>query len=483
MSKEILVNVEPQETSVAIVNNGHLEEFYVERPQNRTIVSNIYKGKIEAIVTSISACFVDIGQKRNGFLYLDEVPDTLESVDIVSKTKDQKFKKGQELLIQVVKEPFGLKGPRLTTHISLAGRYLVLMPQDVQRGISRRIDDIKERIRLQKILDEIKLPPDMGFIVRTVCVGKDKRELLRDARLLLKIWQRVKKVANRKTAPSLVYEEYDLLLRILRDSFTEDVTKVIVDSKNEFKRIYRFVRAFLGPLYKRIELYQKETPLFEYKQIEKQIRSIFESRVYLKCGGYLVIEPTEGLVVIDVNSGHFKKRLAPEEMALRVNSEAAEEIARQIRLRNLGGIVVMDFIDMSKESYRRTVLNILKNAFKQDKAKTDILGISKFGVVEMTRERVYQTVESISYQACPYCRGKGKVKSAFTMSIEILKRIKDFIQTSKVYQRDVRIEVHSDVVSLLDQQKDALRLIERRYRRKFLICPNEKLHIEEVIIT
>ena len=486
MSKEILINIESQETQVAIVDNGNLEEFYVERPQHRTIVGNIYKGRIESVVASIAACFVDIGKEKNGFLYLEEVPDILESADIQAKPKSvdvKDVKKGQEVLVQVVKEQFGLKGPRITTHIGLAGRYLVLMPQDAQRGISRRIEDPVERIRLHKILEELNLPKEMGYIVRTVCVGKDKKELARDARFLFKNWQRIKKIASRKHSPALIYEEYDLALRVLRDSFTEEVSRVVIDSKQEFRRVYGFVRSFLGPLYKRLELYQKDTPLFEHRQIEKQINNIFEAKAYLKCGGYLVIEPTEGLVVIDVNSGHFKKKLSQDEMAFKVNSEAAEEVARQIKLRNLGGIVVIDFIDMTREYQRREVLNILKRSFESDKAKTDIIGISKFGVVEMTRERVYQTVESMSYQACPYCKGKGKIKSPFTVSIEIPKRIKEFIQDSKVYKRDVVIEVNPQVLAFVDQQKNALSVIEHRYRRHFLIQPNANLHIEEIIIT
>jgi len=425
MSKEILVNIEPQEKRVALVQDGQLQEFYIERPQDRTIVGNIYKGKIEAVLPSLGAAFVDIGLPKKGFLYLSEIEFAFESVDEPKAQKDKEIKKGQEVLVQVVKESFGTKGPRLSTHIGLAGRYLVIMPQDKQVGISRRIEDDIERRRLRQIFNELKLPKDVGFIVRTAACGKSKQELGRDAQFLYKLWKRLEKIVEQKKAPSLIYEEYDLTLRAIRDSFTEDVTKLIVDSKPEYYRIQNFMRTFLSYLAKKVEFYRGDD-LFAEKDIERQIARINESKVYLKSKAYLVIEPTEGLVVIDVNSGGFKKRFNQEETAFKVNTEAAIEAARQLVLRDLGGIIVIDFIDMEKEGHRREIFNILKKALSNDRAKYDILGISKFGVVEMTRERIHKTVQMLSFQTCPYCQGRGRVKSATTIAIYALKELRGF---------------------------------------------------------
>ncbi|MFA6358212.1 MAG: Rne/Rng family ribonuclease, partial [Candidatus Omnitrophota bacterium] len=361
MSKEILINAESQEKRVAIVEDGVLLEFHIERPQDRTIVGNIYKGRIEAVMPSIGAAFVDIGLPKNGFLYLSEIESAYESVEAPEQTPVKEVKKGQEVLVQVVKESFGTKGPRLSTQIGLAGRYLVIMPLDKQGGISRRIEDETERRRLKDIFKKIKFPDAVGFIVRTAASGRSEQELIRDAQFLYKLWAKLEKTAQGKKAPALIYEEYDLALRAIRDSFTEDVTKLIVDSKPEFYRIQHFMRTFLNYLCKKVELYRGDD-LFGAKDVEKQINHIFESHVYMKSKAYLIIEPTEGLVVIDVNSGGFKKKVNQEEMAFKVNCEAAIEIARQLVLRDLGGIVVIDFIDMEREGHRRELLNIFKNA-------------------------------------------------------------------------------------------------------------------------
>jgi ribonuclease G len=480
MPKEILINVEPQEKRVAIISDGKLDEFYIERPQDKTIVGNIYKGKIEAVLPSLGAAFVDIGLPKKGFLYLSEIEFAFESLDEPQQIKACEIKKGQEVLVQVVKESFGTKGPRLSTHIGLAGRYLVLMPQDKQIGISRRIEDEAERRRLRAILGELKLAKDVGFIVRTACSGKTKQVLMRDAQFLLKLWRRLEKLIQQKKAPSLIYEEYDLTLRVIRDSFTDDVAKLVVDSKPEFYRIQHFMKSFLSYLTKRLELF-KGDDLFEKNDIEKQINRIFESKVYLKSKAYLVIEPTEGLVVIDVNSGGFKKKLTQEETAFKVNCEAAVEVARQLILRDLGGIIVIDFIDMAKESHRREVLSLLKKALSNDRAKYDILGISKFGLVEMTRERIHKTVQTLSYQICPYCQGMGKVKSAMTMAIYALKELKRFLKGKAL--KEVNINLAPAVIDEVLKDKENLRLIEHRFRTKINLISNPALHIEDIRIS
>ncbi|MDP2943933.1 MAG: Rne/Rng family ribonuclease [Candidatus Omnitrophota bacterium] len=481
MTKEILINVEPQEKRVAIIENAQLEEFYLERPQDRTIVGNIYKGKVEAVVSSIGAAFVDIGLPKKGFLYLSEISETFEPVEENKVIKNIEVKTGQEVLVQVVKESFGTKGPRLSTHIGLPGRYLVLMPQDAHLGISRRIENEAERKRLKQILVELKLPKDVGFILRTAAVGKSKRELWRDARFLIKLWARVKKVNQRRTTPGLVYEEYDLVLRAIRDYFTEDVSKLIIDSKDEFRRIRHFMNTFLGYLAKRVELY-KGYDLFKDRDIERQINKIFENKVYLKSKVYLVIEQTEGLVVIDVNSGGFKKSKNPEEMAFKVNSEAAIEIARQLRLRNLGGIIVIDFIDMEREGHRQGVFDILNKELSKDKAKYDVLGISKFGVVEMTRERIHRTTTMLSYQECPYCKGKGRVKSPLTISIYALKELRRFL-SERPDMRSLNIILNPSVYQEVFKEKLTLTAIERRFKAKINLLSDPALHIEDIKIS
>ncbi|MFH1888535.1 MAG: Rne/Rng family ribonuclease [Candidatus Omnitrophota bacterium] len=479
MSKEILINIESQEKRSAIVNAGRLEEFYIERPQDKTIVGNIYKGKIEAALPSIGAAFVDIGLPKKGFLYLSEIEYSFESLETQSPSKMDQIKKGQEVLVQVVKESFGTKGPRLSCHIGLAGRYLVLMPQENQVGVSRRIEDDEERKRLRRVLSELKLAKDVGFIVRTAASGRSKRELQRDADFLTKLWKRLEKIAQSKKAPALVYEEYDLTLRVIRDSFTEDVSKLIVDSKTEYYRIQNFMRTFLNYLRNKVELYRGDN-LFEDKDIERQVNKIFEARVYLKSKGYLIIEPTEGLVVIDVNSGGFAKKLNQEDTAFKVNCEAAVEAARQLILRDLGGIIVIDFIDMERENHRREVLNILKKSLNNDRAKFDILGISKFGLVEMTRERIHRTVHTISYQACPYCQGKGKVKSPVTMSIYALKELKRFLKGKSL--RQVNITLNPAVIDELLKDRDSLNIIERKFKTSINFISDPLSHADEIKI-
>ncbi len=480
MPREILINVEPQEKRVAIVSDGQLQEYYIERPQDRTIVGNIYKGKIEAVLPSLGAAFVDIGLIKKGFLYLSEIEFAFESaVDTPKAQAPKEIKKGQEVLVQVVKESFGTKGPRLSTHIGLAGRYLVIMPQDKQVGISRRIEDDLERKRLRQIFNELKLPKDVGFIVRTAACGKSKQELMRDAQFLYKLWKRLEKIVEQKKAPSLIYEEYDLTLRAIRDSFTEDVSKLLVDSKPEFYRIQHFMRTFLSYLSKKVEFYRGDD-LFTEKDIERQISRIYESRVYLKSKAYLVIEPTEGLAVIDVNSGGFKKKFSQEETAFKVNCEAAQEAARQLVLRDLGGIIVIDFIDMEKEGHRREVLNTLKKALSNDRAKYDILDISKFGVVEMTRERIHKTVQMLSYQLCPYCAGRGKVKSPITTAIYALKELKRFLKGKSL--KEVSLTLSPSIIDEILKNKDDLKAIEYKFKVKINLISNPTLHIEEIRI-
>lgn len=426
MAKEIIINIRDKEKRVAVVKDGKLEEFFLEMSEDQALLGNIYKGRIDSVVPSINAAFVDIGIGKNGFLYLSEMSNPLIDQEIgtpkgflgrilkkkTKATPSKAYAKGDEVLVQVVKEPFGTKGARLTTQISLPGRFLVLMLQDrTTTGVSRRIAEVDERSRLRQILSELNFGKGISFIVRTASSGKGKRELIRDAKFLFKLWQRIRNSAQRQKAPALIYKEYDLMWRIVRDSLTEDVEAVFVDSRQEFSKLLRFVKTLIGGhLIKKIHLYKDTTPLFESKKIETETKKIYERKVFLKSGAYVVIEPTEGLTVVDVNSGKFKSHSEPEVAAFQVNMEAAPEIARQLRLRDVGGIIVIDFIDMSREGHRRQVFEALKKALASDHNKTEVFGISRLGLVEMTRERAGKTIESKSFENCPYCKGTGKLK-------------------------------------------------------------------------
>ncbi len=437
MSKEILIQIKEGERRVAILEHNKLDDFYIEVDRQQSILGNIYKGRVESILPSINGAFVDIGQEKNGFLYLTDAVNPLIEEEIsgprkfldkflnkIEKKKEREkeretkehhkhpsFTQGQEILVQVVKEPFGNKGARLTTHVTLAGRFVVYMPYDKHMGISKKIESNEERHRLKDVLKEFTFAKTGGFIVRTASLQQGKRELARDAKFLWTIWQRIKKLSDEKKSPALVYKEYDLIWKVVRDFLTENVDRLIIDSEEEFLKMRKFVHTLIGRhMVNKIHLYKGNTPLFDAKNVSPELNKIYDQRVYLKSGAYVVIEPTEGLTVVDVNSGKFRAKASPEEAAFLVNQEAAPEIARQLRLRDLGGIIVIDFIDMNKEVHKRRVLETLQEALTKDHAKTEVNKISSLGLVEMTRERTGKTVESISFTDCPYCEGRGRVK-------------------------------------------------------------------------
>jgi len=338
--KEILINYEHQERRVAILEEGRLSNYFVERLTDRTVLGNIYKGKVENVVPSVGAAFVGIGAEKNGFLYLNDSIHQVLDEDLhenggrpPKRGAPMTLKAGQELIVQVTKEPFGTKGARLTTHISLPGRYCVLMPYERHFGISKRIGDDKERRRLRDILKQLKVPDHMGLILRTVAEGATPKELERDLTLLVRLWERIEKAARHRQAPFLIYEDYDLVLRMLRDYYNDEIGSIWIDSKEEFKRVLRFIRSYMARLSQTVRLYREKEPLFEKKGIEEEIERLYSNKVLLKSGAYIIIEPTEGLTVIDVNSGKFRRRnISQEKMAFSVNCESAREIARQLRL-------------------------------------------------------------------------------------------------------------------------------------------------------
>ena len=502
MPKEILISAEEQEIRMAILEKGRLEEFYVERKSRDQLMGNIYKGKVESILPGIGAAFVNLGLERNGFLYLsdvasphylfDEEEETLVNGERGGRGADNRslaekgaelLKKGEDILVQVVKEPFGRKGARLTTHITLPGRYLVAMPYNSHVGVSKRIQDPRERERLRSLLNSLRLPKDMGFIVRTVGHGKGKKEFWRDTRYLANLWHRIKVKSKRSSSPSLIHEEHDLVLRTIRDSFSGEVEKLMIDSKAEYKKALHFLKSIVPELQSKLVYYQDGTPLFKKKGIEEEIEKIYSRKVYLKSGAYIVIEKTEGLVAIDVNTGKFTGKKKQEDTAFKVNLEAAEEIARQVRLRDIGGIIVIDFIDMMMEEHRRQLFRSLVDAFRRDRAKTNILSISEIGIVEMTRQRMRQDPESVSFQSCPYCQGRGSIKSVETVAILAIREIKKFLRQMGAHSEGI-VSVHPDVgIYLLKDNRRALSTLEREFNARIILCEDPKLHLEDVKIS
>lgn len=490
MQKEILINVEPQEKRVAVVEGNALEQYYIERPSEVSLVGNIYKGIVNSIMSGIGAAFVDIGFGKNGFLYVSDMISPSQEFDLLDASNhlvrhgprpkpsdiDKLVKKNQEVLVQVLKEPIGTKGPRLTTHIGIPGRFVVLMPFDHHMGISKKVTDTKERERLRQILRKIMPNLHMGLIVRTAGVGKSEVDFKREIRYLIALWRKIKTQANRVKAPHLIHEEYSLTFRILRDIFSEDVSRVLVDNRDEYKKLRHFANAIMPSMKRKLMLYQERTALFDSRGIEKEIEKLYNKKIELKCGGYIFIEETEGLIAIDVNSGSFSKKHM-EETAFKVNSEAAIEIARQIRLRDIGGIIIIDFIDMEKEKNRREIFDMLVNAFKKDRAKINILKMSEFGIVQMTRQRIRKGVRKVSYKDCPYCRGRGSVKSATTMAIEVLRAIKKQIEKAKL--KEVRSYVHSEVANyLLNEDRPSITKLESLYKTRIVIIAEPEMHVE-----
>lgn len=494
MGKEILINIEPQEKRLAILENKALEEFSVERIGEKRLVGNVFKGRVSSVVPAVKAAFVSLGLEKNGYLYLADIVGLgmeFESLDKEEeelkpprgiqphKSIDQLVKKGQEVLVQVTKEPFGTKGSRLTTHISLPGRYIVLLPFDRHLGISRRISDDKERVRLKEILRGLEVPKEMGVIIRTAGIGQSKRELGRDLKYLLGIWHKIKIGAAKKQAPAQLHEEYDLTLRVARDYLTEDVEKLVIDNRDEYRKIQHFLSAVAPHLRAKVELYEGDIPLYDRKMIEKEVEKIFERKVPLKCGGYIVIEPTEGLVAIDVNSGKFTEKKSLEETAFAVNMEAAREVARQVRLRDLGGIIVIDFIDMMQAGKRRKVFEALIDSLKRDKAKTDVSPLSEICLVEMTRQRMRRSIESMSFRECPYCQGRGLIKSVSTVSIQALRKVKKYLKETK--KKQVELHVNPEVTSrLFNEDRPAIESIERVFHARIIVKADPLLHVEEI---
>jgi ribonuclease G len=502
MSKDILINVEPREVRVAVVEENRLTDFFVERKDAQQLVGNIYKGKVTAIVPGIGAAFVDIGLEKNGFLYVADVmtraydseeeilPENRNRPSPVKKGRgsiEEKLKINDAVLVQVVKEPLGRKGARLTTQISLPGKHIVIMPNDPHIGISKRISDKAQRMRIRSILEKLRIPQEIGVIVRTAGEKAESREFERDLRYLLRLWSNISRAAQKAPMPFLLHEESELVIRILRDVLTEEVRNVFIDSRDEYKKALRFLNYFSRHLRTKLSYYAQDTPLFKKMGIDREIEKLYKRLVQLRSGGYIVIEQTESLVSVDVNTGKFighpgKQRKSLEETAFVVNKEAAEEIARQIRLRNLGGIIIIDFIDMESKEYEKKVFSILQEVLKEDKAKIKIYPFSDLGLVEMTRERRRRSIESVFYEECPYCQGRGRVKSLTTMANTALRDLRFFLNEKK--SRRVSLVVHQQLHNiLLKEYWRYIQEIGRRYRAHIDLKTEPRLHIEDIKIS
>ena len=464
MSIKILINaIDPEECRMAKVKASKLEEFYIESAARETTQGNIYKGTISRIEPSLQAVFVDYGAERHGFLQRHEIhSDYFHDSDGGDHTIEKIVKRGQEIMVQVTKEPFMKKGAMLTTYISLAGRYLVLMPGSEKSGISRKIEDEDERLRLKELIDKLKSPEGFGLIVRTVGMNSNKTLLSRDLRYLLRLWKTIKKSVMKEPAPALLYKERHLVLRSIRDYFTPEVKEILIDDPSVFQEVREFIKIISRKHHKIVKLYKGAKPIFTKFGIEDQIAPIFESRVALKSGGSIVIEQTEALVSIDVNSGKSTHERSIEKTAFLTNLEAAEEAARQLRLRDLGGLIVIDFIDMKEPKHRSEVERRLRRFAGEDKAKTKVGKISRFGMLEMSRQRIRPSIEFGSYHPCRHCKGKGLVASTETLAVGFLRKLS--LETLKPGITSVKGIVPGDVADYLlnKKRKEIAELEERR---------------------
>ena len=466
MAREMLVNVaEREECRVAVIENGVLEELYVERASLDSHVGNIYKGNVVNIESGIQAAFIDFGAGRNGFLHISDVHPRYFPGGKEAKSENigrrqslrerlpiQKcFHKGDEVIVQVIKEGINTKGPTLSTYIALPGKHLVMMPWMQKLGVSHKIEEDDERERLCEIVNSSQTPKEVGFIIRTAAQGASKSDIQKDLRYLSRLWHSFDKRMRAEKAPAEIYRESDLVIRTLRDVFTSGIERIICDSETVARKIRDFLSQAYPRMKQRVMYYDEHIPLFHKYKIEEEIAKVQSRTVSLKCGGSIVIEQTEALVSIDVNSGRFHRLESAELTAYKINMEAAEEIARQLRLRDLGGLIICDFIDMRTEKHRRGVEKAFRDAIKVDRARSRILKMSRFGIVEMTRQRMRPSLQSTTCLACPHCAGSGYVKSHESQAIEIIRLLQYAISNQEIQR--VELSVSPEVADFLQNDK------------------------------
>lgn len=508
MSDSLIINSSPSEVRVALLENGVPVEIYIERRAERGVVGNIYRGRVVRVLPGMQAAFVDVGLERTAFLYVNDAIERLPTPSEYSdesatgehralqaptaRTTDDEgrrgfrdaplaniadvLKQGQEILVQVQKEPLGTKGARLTRHVTIPGRTLVYMPFSQHIGVSRRIEDTDERERLKEIVAGIG-EKNGGYIVRTASEGETAERLQREGKVLAQIWSDISKRGAKGPSPRIVFEDLDLVLRATRDLFTEDIDQVAIDSAEDFERTRDFVKSFTVEGEARIRLYDDPEPIFDHFGIEVEIERALERRVWLKSGGYIVIDQAEALAVIDVNSGRFVGKSSLEDTITQINLEAVKEIVYQLRLRNIGGIVIIDFIDMTSAANREKVLGALQEALKRDKAKTTIVRMSEIGLVEMTRKRVRESLGNVLTEACPYCKARGFVKSEQTVANELLRAIVRSIGRDKV--STVLVNMEPSVADYMyAAETTEIEQIEKKYGTQIIPVAREGYHRE-----
>ena len=505
MSTELIINARKHETRIALVENGVVVEYQVERSSSGGSIGNFYKGRVVRVLPGMQAAFVDVGHDRAAFLYVADVFDHEREMEQLLRAEEENGEEdqapeaeslgrqpyedhafqiedlvheGQEILVQVSKEPMGHKGARVTSHVSLPGRHLVLMPTATHIGVSRRIEDDDERRRLREIIQDAR-PNDFGFIARTAAEGAAAEQIKSEMDFLIRLWNNIQRRSTSAPTPSLIHQELGVTLRAVRDLFTAEVDRLVIDNDCEYEKIIKFVESFSAPLAAAVELYQGSEPIFDAYGVEMEIARALSKKVWLKSGGYIVIESTEALTAIDVNTGRYVGQHNLEETIVKTNLEAVKEIAYQLRLRNIGGLIVIDFIDMEREANREKVSHALKEALRRDKAKTKVLDMSELGLIEMTRKRTREDIDRLLREPCHYCNGEGyllsKTSVCYQAFLDLERDALDFTTSGSLY-----LTVHPAVMELmLDEERHSLDELERRLGRRVIIRSDENLHLEQ----
>ena len=495
MSSEIIVNAGREETRVAFLENGLVTEIFIDRKKDRGVAGNVYKGRVMKVLPGMQASFVDIGLEKSAFLYVGDVFDSTseytpmmedEGLELEVEPKRKRshatqiedlLQEGQDILVQVSKEPISTKGARVTTYISIPGRYLVMMPGVNHIGVSRRIENGEERKRLREIVSRLR-KPNTGYIIRTASQGRSEDDFATDIEFLSRLWENIQKKKEKASAPALMHNELDLVFRVIRDVFTRDVDRMVIDAPEEYQRVKEFVDSYIPQLGRRVKPYDGDDPIFEHFGVEIEISRALGRKVWLKSGGYIVLDQTEALTTIDVNTGRYVGKRSLEDTILKTNLEAVREIAYQLRLRNIGGIIILDFIDMEREDNRRKVYAALQEALASDKAKTTISHISPIGLIEMTRKRIRESLGRTLCDTCPYCEGRGYIKSSRTICYEVFRELRRAFTGSD--EKKALVTVNSGVADLMyDEERQGVEELEKEFQKKIVIKADPNLHQEQ----
>ncbi|HLE41167.1 MAG TPA: Rne/Rng family ribonuclease [Nitrospirota bacterium] len=495
MPSEIIVNAGREETRVALLENGLVTEIYIDRKKDRGIAGNVYKGRVMKVLPGMQAAFIDIGLEKSAFLYVGDVFDSAseyapmmedEGLELEVETKRKRsharviedlLQEGQEIIVQVSKEPISTKGARVTTYISIPGRYLVMMPGINHIGVSRRIEKGDERKRLREIVERLR-KPNTGYIIRTASEGRSEEDFTADIEFLSRLWENILKKKEKASAPALLHNELDLIFRVIRDVFTRDIDRMVIDAPEEYQRVREFVDSYIPQLNRYVKLYDHDEPVFDHHGVEIEISRALGRKVWLKSGGYIIVDQTEALTTIDINTGRYVGKRTLEDTILKTNLEAVREVAYQLRLRNIGGIIILDFIDMEREDNRRKVYAALQEALVRDKAKTTISHISPLGLIEMTRKRIRESLGRTLCEPCPYCDGRGYVKSSRTICYEVLRELRRAFTGAE--EKKALVTVNSVVADMLyDEEREGVEALEKEFQKKIVIKADPNLHQEQ----